>query len=410
MQVARSLLRSPCTRWRLPRASVCSYHLSSALLLPRQLRSLDQPAAAASLARRCFSQQAGSEEGLVANSLRLLPGLASATALSSVSYVIADKLGVQLLALQGIAGAASPISGIPVAILLGLGLKNLVLSDQQFKLLDPGLKFSTSLVLRTGIVCIGAKLSAMDVLTLGFAGIPAVVASITTGLVFIPWLGQRMGLPPSMSSLIAAGTSICGVTAISALAPVIKANQQDVSFAVANVVMFGTLGMLTWPYLAHSLFILPEQIGIFLGLAIHDTSQVMGAALTYKQLFADDLVFKIAAVTKLTRNIFLAAAIPLLALKLNVGGGEGAKFWSWSTMKKSIPGFVLAFLFVACLRSYGDHMLGEGGRAYGLLSKEEWTRFHSTISTFGGHYCLDDGGGGGDGDDENGGGSVGDDW
>ncbi|EKX43605.1 hypothetical protein GUITHDRAFT_87705 [Guillardia theta CCMP2712] len=318
----------------------------------------------------------------------MLPGVASAAALSSLSYVIADKAGVQLLALQGITGAASPISGIPVAILLGLGLKNFVLSQEQVKLIDPGLKLSTSLILRTGIVCIGAKLSAMDILTLGSAGIPAVVASITTGLLFIPWLGKKMGLPPHMSSLIAAGTSICGVTAISALAPVIKANQQDVSFAVANVVMFGTLGMLMWPYLSHSIFLIPEQVGIFLGLAVHDTSQVMGAALTYKQLFNDDLVFRIAAVTKLTRNIFLAAAIPFLALQLNAGGADRAKFWSWSTMKKSIPGFVLAFLFVACLRSIGDHTIAEGGRAYGLLNKEEWTRFHSAVSTFGGHYCL----------------------
>ena len=66
-----------------------------------------------------------------------------------------------------------------------------------------------------------------------------------------------------------------GVTAITACAPAIKANQQEVSFAVANVVAFGTIGMLVYPYLAHSMLGSSQAIGTFLGLAIHDTSQVV---------------------------------------------------------------------------------------------------------------------------------------
>jgi len=63
-----------------------------------------------------------------------------------------------------------------------------------------------------------------------------------------------------MSALIAAGCSVCGVTAISALAPIVKANQQEISFAVANVVLFGTMAMLLLPYLAHAIFPLSQQV------------------------------------------------------------------------------------------------------------------------------------------------------
>ena len=129
--------------------------------------------------------------------------------------------------------------------------------------------------------------------SLGATGIPVVMLSIGMGIGTVSWLGPKMGISHKMTSLIAAGTSICGVTAITACAPAIKANQQEVSFAVANVVAFGTVGMLCYPYLAHNIMGSSQQIGTFLGLAIHDTSQVMGAALTYNEVFHDEVALKL---------------------------------------------------------------------------------------------------------------------
>jgi uncharacterized integral membrane protein (TIGR00698 family) len=128
------------------------------------------------------------------------------------------------------------ISGIPCAILLGMAASNMAALP---RVLEPGLSFSTATVLRAGIVCVGAKLSLVDIATLGPVGVPVVVACIGSGLLFVPWFGTRiLGLPPRMCSLIAAGTSICGVTAITAVAPAIKATNQEMSFAIANVVAF----------------------------------------------------------------------------------------------------------------------------------------------------------------------------
>ena len=84
--------------------------------------------------------------------------------------------------------------------------------------------------------------------------------------------------------------------------------------------------MLVYPYLAHALLGSSETIGLFLGTAVHDTSQVVGAALTYRQIYADDVVLRVATVTKLTRNMFLAGVIPLLtwmhvrATQAQIGG------------------------------------------------------------------------------------------
>ena len=204
----------------------------------------------------------------------LTPGVLAAAAVMQTGFWTADHLGQALLAAQGLTGAASPISGIPVSILLGMLVNNAVTLPQSLR---PGLKFCTVSALRAGIVCVGAKLSFVDVARLGAAGIPVVMATIGAGLTVVPMLARRLGLPPKLGLLVAAGTSICGVTAITALAPAIKANEREVGLAVANVVAFGTVAMLTYPYLGNALFAHSEQIGMFLGTAIHDTSQVCGA-------------------------------------------------------------------------------------------------------------------------------------
>lgn len=323
--------------------------------------------------------------------MALLPGLCSAAVVCGASFMAADELGGLLLTAQGISGGASPLSGIPVAILAGLALNNTLQLPEALK---PGLKYATTTVLRAGIVCVGAKLSAMDMVTLGVTGLPAVLSSITVGLVTATWLGKRLGIAPRMASLIAAGTSICGVTAITGLAPAIKADQREVAVAVANVVAFGTLGLLVYPYLAHSVLQNSQAIGMFLGLAVHDTSQVMGAALTYSQVYGDEVALKVAAITKLTRNLFLAAVIPGLTWH-HLSHSEGAnpptspaassaaaaapssagpkKAASLADrVQKYVPLFVLGFVGMACIRTLGDYTLAHHGAALGLLDTSQW--------------------------------------
>ena len=216
-----------------------------------------------------------------------------------------------------------------------------------------------------------------------------VVAAIATGLVFVTWFNRWMGLPPRLGTLVAAGTSICGVTAIVSTAPAIEADEREVAYAVANVVAFGLFGMLAYPYLAHALLPNSASIGLFLGTAVHDTSQVVGAALTYQQIYADDVVLRAATVTKLTRNIFLAAVIPVLtwlhvrqrAVERGDGAAApgGAAAVSWT---RYVPGFVLGFLGMAVVRTLGDWMLGSSGAAFGLFDDAAWRALTRTVGDF----------------------------
>lgn len=299
-------------------------------------------------------------------------------------FELAEVLGRLLLAARGLTGA-SPISGVPVAIVLGLLLRNVVPLPAS---LGPGLKFCTTTVLRLGIVLVGIKLSVIEMARLGVAGVPVVVTAIATGLIFVTWFNRRMGLPPRLGTLIAAGTSICGVTAIVSTAPAIDADEREVAYAVANVVAFGLFGMLAYPYLAHALLPGSAAIGLFLGTAVHDTSQVVGAALTYRQIYADDAVLRVATVTKLTRNLFLAAVIPLLTwMRARDGAAAGkATATNWRTL---VPSFVLGFVAMAIVRSIADAMLDGGGLALGVWDRRAWNTLTSYVGdTIGARWLL----------------------
>lgn len=316
--------------------------------------------------------------------MTIAPGLVAALGVMLTGFWLADVAGAALLAARGLTGA-SPISGVPVAIVLGLALRNLLPLPPS---LGPGLKFCTTTLLRLGIVLVGVKLSVVEMARLGVAGVPVVLVAIATGLVFVTWFNRLLGLPPRLGTLIAAGTSICGVTAIVSTAPAIEADEREVAYAVANVVAFGLFGMLVYPYLAHALLPGSAAIGLFLGTAIHDTSQVVGAALTYRQIYADDAVLRVATVTKLTRNLCLAAVIPLLTWwhareRGAVGSGAGT---SWRSL---VPSFVLGFVGMAMVRSIGDAMLGEGGLAFFVWDSAAWRALTAFIGdTAGARWLL----------------------
>jgi uncharacterized integral membrane protein (TIGR00698 family) len=310
--------------------------------------------------------------------VKQLPGILAAVVVMLAGFWLAEVIGQQILAAQGLTGS-SPLSGVPVAIVLGLLLRNTLPLPAS---LNPGLKFATTTILRAGIVLVGIRLSVFDVLKLGVAGLPVVLAAITTGLFFVTWFNRKLGLPPRLGILIAAGTSICGVTAIVSTAPAIEADEREVAYAVANVVAFGLFGMLAYPYLAHAVLGSSETIGLFLGTAVHDTSQVVGAALTYKQVYNDPVVLTVATVTKLTRNIFLAAVIPLLtwmhvrSQRAIGAGGIGAVTTSL------VPGFVLGFLAMAIVRSFGDWTLTSNGAAFGVWSAAQWASITKSIGDY----------------------------
>jgi uncharacterized integral membrane protein (TIGR00698 family) len=290
----------------------------------------------------------------------LAPGVVLAAGLAVAGERVASWVGTSVLGFEH-----SPVSAVPVAVLLGLVVRNLIGLPAVY---EPGLKLCIRFLLRFGIVLLGLRLSLGAVSLVGLAALPVIVVCIASAIVAAWWLGRLLGLPRRLAGLIAVGTSICGVSAIVAAAAAIEAEDDEVSYAVACVTLFGLLALFTYPFFAFwACGGDAPMAGIFLGTAIHDTAQVSGAGLIYQEQYNAPDALNYATVTKLVRNSCMAAVIPLLAVAY-VRHAHGPKRTrvSWH---QAIPLFVPLFVLAAAVRTVGD----VGARPFGLIGTDAWS-------------------------------------
>src|SRR5690625_1760732 len=203
----------------------------------------------------------------------ILPGVIICLIITFVGIYGAEWIGIILNKL-GILSPESktPVSGIFVTIIVGIIIRNTIGLGNIF---SKGISFSMKYALRAGIILLGLRLSLLEALKLGALGIPLIIICISSGLFLTLYLTNKMKQSNRLGTLIACGTGICGVTAIMATSPVIEAKEDEISYAVANITIFGLTGMILYPFLANYLFANdPINTGMFLGTAIHDTAQV----------------------------------------------------------------------------------------------------------------------------------------
>jgi uncharacterized integral membrane protein (TIGR00698 family) len=298
-----------------------------------------------------------------------LPGLALAAALAALALVLAGWIGADLLGY-----ARSPISPVLVAVLLGLAVRNTVGVAATF---EPGVRLCITRVLRVSVALLGIRLSLAAAGTMGLSALPVVTVTIAAAIIIVTGLTRLFALPRRLGTLIAVGTAICGITAIVATAPVIGADEDETSYAVGTIAIFGMLAMLAYPFLAYEMFGDPHNAGLFLGTAIHDTSQVAGAALAYAQQFGAPVTLETATVTKLIRNLSMALVIPLLGVmyqrrrtesEIEADGGTPTDDSAGARIRRMVPLFIIGFVAMTALRSIGDL----GNRPFGVLDPGTW--------------------------------------
>jgi len=275
--------------------------------------------------------------------LVILPGIVLAFVLYSLSQGFNNIIGIELLGYD-----KSPISTAMIAILLGMLFGNI------FKMRDDfvkGLDFTQSYILKLGIICLGIQLKPFEFLEFGAVAIPLIIICIVSVLIVIKFLIKKLKIPTRMAYLISIGSTVCGTTAIMATAPVIGAKKNEVSYAIANITLFGILSMLIYPYFANYYFDAePMFVGLFLGTSIHETSQVAAAGLIYDQQFNSPETLNIATVTKLIRNTFLVIMIPLFAFLYNRNNVVKKNY----SILAIFPYFVIGFVAMIILRNIGD--------------------------------------------------------
>jgi len=247
------------------------------------------------------------------------------------------------------------VAVIPVSLLcliIGLIIGNLVSLPSSWV---SGTSYIKKNILQIAIVFLGLKISLAQVFEVGLSSLALIMSVFLLVFVLGVILQRIFFKEKDLITLIGIGTAICGVTAIMASSSVLKSKEQDVAIAVLIVVLWGSIGVFTYPFFVEWFFSSEISKGLFLGVGIHDTSQVLAASLIHFDINGNSIVLETATLTKLIRNLFLALLIPYLAVKIhsNSFGQTGLL----KQVSNNIPSFVYGFIFFIFIRTIGDQIL-----------------------------------------------------
>jgi len=229
------------------------------------------------------------------------------------------------------------LPGPMIAIAAGVGLGRI-----WGRLLAPGAALAGSVLLRAGIVLLGARLSMDQVRAVGLDAGLVIVPCLAVGAVVAWVFARRLGLPPSLSALLAVGTAICGNSAIAACAPLIRTSDDEVATAIATVTVYGSFALVAFPLIGAALGLSSHEFGLWAGAAINDTSQVVASAFSFSTSAGAT-----ATIVKLTRNLFILVAVVVLPAMPVLKRAQRSS----SSIAAAVPWFVFGFVALAALVS-----------------------------------------------------------
>lgn len=224
-----------------------------------------------------------------------------------------------------------PFFSAPLALFLGILLAFIYKGEKVF---ETGKL--TRYLLQGSIVCMGFAMSMSDVIQTGKSGFMITVVSVILTMVFGLLLGRFLKIEKNIMLLISSGTAICGGSAIAAVAPVIDARNNEISFSLAVVFVLNAVGLFIFPLIGHLLEMDQTTFGYWAAIAIHDTSSVVGACSAY-----GEEALHVGTTVKLTRTLWI---IPL-ALAI-------AFFNKNNASKISIPWFIFLFVLAIIVGNY----------------------------------------------------------
>lgn len=240
------------------------------------------------------------------------------------------------------------LEALVLAILLGTVVRTLWAPPLLWL---PGIIFSAKIVLEVAVVLLGATVSAGAILGAGAPLLAGIVAVVCVAILFSYGLGRLFGLPRRMAVLIACGNSICGNSAIAAVAPVIGADSDDVAASIAFTAVLGVVVVLSLPALALALHMSPRAFGVVAGLTVYAVPQVLAATAPISSLSA-----QIGTLVKLVRVLMLGPVVLALSLLMAARGPDAAGRRPspgprLPPLRHLVPWFIVGFLILVAARS-----------------------------------------------------------
>ncbi len=260
-----------------------------------------------------------------------------------------------------VVGGKHPVEAAVLAITIGILIRNSM--KLPFFIL-PGVKaFEKVLIL--GIVLIGASLNFKTISSQGLNILFIILITMSISFFFIYFLGRLFSLPRNLALLLSVGTTICGGSAIAVTSPLIKAREEETSYAIGTIALWGLLAIILYPKMGQLFGVPDSHFGVFAGTAIHSTPQVVGAGFIFSSLAG-----KTATAVKLVRNCFMAPLAFFIAVwhtKSHFSANTNEKQAS-QTLVKAFPWFLFGYFVMAGLNTQG-YLSQEGIKAFDTIGR-----------------------------------------
>lgn len=272
--------------------------------------------------------------------VRLVPGLVLLAAIGFAGKLLEQNIGTYAKAHHLV---LPNIEYVLWAILLGLAISNTVGVPQIF---ESGVA-TYEFWLKAGIVLLGSRFLLGDILKLGGVSLLLVAVEISGSIAFMTLLGRLFKLKPKLTSLLAVGSAVCGVSAIIATRGAIEADDEDSSFSIAAILALGAFALFTFPLIGHALHLGDRAYGIWAGLAVDNTAEATAAGALYS-----DAAGKLAVLVKATRNAMIGFVVLAYAVYWASRGQAKTVHNKAAFLWQKFPKFVLGFLLISVLATY----------------------------------------------------------
>ena len=269
---------------------------------------------------------------------KLVPGFAAALIIAAISKLIESILPIHLI------GASV------IALFIGMIINHFWKPNDTF---SAGLKFTSKKILKFAIILLGASLNIKIVLEVGKMSLCVMAFTLLTCFGVGYFVGRALKINWKLSNLISAGTGICGGSAIAAIAPVIDADDSDIAYAMSATFLFDMAMIVLFPIIGQAMGLSDMAYGLWAGTAVNDTSSVVAAGYAFSEAAGD-----FATMVKLTRTLSIIPTVIAFALinariKRKEAGAGGAAVKAKLGLTKIIPWFILGFLALAVINSFG---------------------------------------------------------
>ena len=253
---------------------------------------------------------------------------------------------IVIVVLSSHLGGQIPLIGGPVfALFSGIILNPFIKSDKR---LSPGLDFTSKRLLKFAIILLGFSLSIGHILEVGKISLAVMVFTLAASFGFGHLFGRLFKMNWKLSSLISAGTGICGGSAIAALSPVIEADDSDITYAITATFIFDIAMILLFPIMGSRLGLSDLAYGLWTGTAVNDTSSVVAAGYAYSNAAGE-----FATIVKLTRTLSI---IPTVVIFSYIAQRQENKITlknANTSIKSIFPYFIIFFILAAVINSIG---------------------------------------------------------